>query len=155
APTLPDIEQAIRAGRLEQAQLMAGRAISAGVTGARIDLILADLAFASGKNDEALSRYQQLLAVAPDDSYVAARAGIAALKLGQVAVAAGLLDRATKPASATWRAWNARGVAADMRRDWTVADESFAKALSLAPGEAEILNNQGWSQLMRGDWGAA
>jgi len=62
-PALSDIEQAVRVGRLEQAQLMIGRAMAAGVKGAQVDLILADLAFAQGKNDEALVRYQQLLAI--------------------------------------------------------------------------------------------
>lgn len=155
APALPDIEQAIHAGRLKQAQLMAARAIAAGMTGARVDLILADLAFASGKNDEAFERYQQLLAIAPDDSMLAERAGIAALKLGKVAVATGLLDKATKPPSASWRAWDARGVAADLQGDWATADMAYVKAAQLAPGEAEVLNNQGWSQLLRGDWSKA
>jgi len=155
APALADIEQAIRAGRLGQAQLMAGRALAAGVTGARIDLILADIAFDSGKNDEALLRYQKLLAVAPDDSRVAERGGIAALKLGNAALAATLLDRATKSANASWRAWDARGVAADMQRDWAAADLSYAKAAALAPSEGEVVNNMGWSQLLRGDWRAA
>lgn len=155
APALSDIEQAIRAGRLEQAQIMAGRALAAGVTGARIDLILAEIAFDSGKNDEALLRYQKLLAVAPDDSHVAERAGIAALKLGNAALAAILLDRATKSANASWRAWDARGVTADLQRDWATADRSYAKAGTLAPAEGEVVNNMGWSQLLRGDWNAA
>lgn len=155
APNLADIEQAIRAGRLEQAQLMAGRALADGVTGARIDLILADIAYESGKNDEALLRYQKLLSLAPDDSHVAERAGISALKLGKADLATSLLDRSTKSATASWRAWDARGVAADLQRDWATADRAYARAAALAPNEAEILNNQGWSQLLRGDWKAA
>ena len=151
-PALSDIEQAIRVGRLEQAQLMVGRAMAAGVKGAQVDLILADLAFAQGKNDEALIRYQQLLAIAPDDVMLAERAGIAALRLGNVAVGAGLIERATKLPSASWHAWNARGVVADMQHDWPQADKAYAKAAELAPDEAEVINNQGWSQLLRGNW---
>lgn len=151
-PALSDIEQAIRVGRLEQAQLMVGRAMAAGVKGAQVDLILADLAFAQGKNDEALIRYQQLLAIAPDDMMLAERAGIAALRLGNVAVGAGLIERATKLPNASWHAWNARGVVADMQRDWPQADKAYAKAGELAPDEADVTNNQGWSQLLRGDW---
>jgi len=139
-------------GRLEQAQLMVGRAMAAGVKGAQVDLILADLAFAQGKNDEALVRYQRLLAIAPDDAMLAERAGIAAIRLGNVAVAAALIERATKSPNASWHAWNARGVVADMRRDWSQADKAYAKAAELAPDDADILNNQGWSQLLRGDW---
>jgi Flp pilus assembly protein TadD len=151
-PTLVDIEQAIRVGRLEQAQLMVSRAMAVGVRGARVDLILADLAFARGKNDEALVRYTQLLAIAPGDTMLAERAGISALKLGNAALAAGYIERATKSPNASWHAWNARGVVADMQRDWPQADKAYAKAAELAPDEADILNNQGWSQLLRGDW---
>src|SRR6185369_2029876 len=149
-PALSDIEQAIHVGRLEQAQLMVGRAMAAGVRGAQVDLILADLAFAQGKNDEALVRYQQLLAIAPDDTMLAERAGIAALKLGNAAIAAGLIERAMKSPNASWHAWNARGVVADMQRDWPQADQAYAKAVELAPDEADVTNNQGWSQLLRG-----
>lgn len=154
-PALPDIEQAINAGRLEQAQLMAGRAISAGMKGPQLDKILADLAFASGKYDEALVRYQQLFGIAPGDSMLAERAGISALKLGKIDLAAVLIVHATKPSNASWRAWNARGVIADLRQDWNAADLAYAKAAALAPGEGEILNNRGWSQLLRGDWNKA
>lgn len=152
---LSDIDQAIRAGRLDQAQIMVGRAMATGQSGARVDLILADLAYARGKNDEALLRYEALLAIAPDDSLLAERAGLAALKAGKVVVAVDLLNRSTKSAAASWRAWNARGVAADLQGDWIMADQAYSRARQLAPEEAEILNNQGWSQLLRGDWGKA
>ena len=155
APALSDIEQAVSAGRLEQARLMAGRAITAGVKGPQLDKILADLAFASGKYDEAFVRYQQLFGIAPGDSMLAERAGISALKLGKVDLAAVYITHATKSSSTSWRAWNARGVIADLRQDWNAADQAYAKAATLAPGEGEILNNQGWSQLLRGDWSKA
>ena len=83
---------------------------------------------------------------------LAERAGISALKSGKVDAAIDLLNRSTKWPAATWRAWNARGVAADYKRDWTTADVAYAKAVALAPDEAEIVNNQGWSLLLRGDW---
>jgi Flp pilus assembly protein TadD len=154
-PALPDIEQAIDAGRLEQARLMAGRAVTAGIKGPQLDKVLADLAFASGKYDEALVRYQQLFGIAPGDSMLAERAGISALKLGKVDLAAVFITHAIRPINATWRAWNARGVIADLQQDWAAADQAYAKAAALAPGDGEIVNNQGWSQLLRGDWSKA
>ena len=39
-----------------------------------------------------------------------------------------------------------------MKGDWTDSDSAFARAAELAPDEADVLNNQGWSQLMRGNW---
>ena len=154
-PALPLIEQAIRAGRLEQARLMLGRVAAAGEKGPQVDRLLADFAFASGKNEEALARYLQLSANSPRDSFLAERSAITALRLGNVAVAALLAERATTAPNPTWRAWNARGVVGDLQHDWAKADESYELAARLAPGEGEILNNRGWSQILRGDWSNA
>ena len=152
APPLAEAEHAISAGRLEQARLMIGHAVAAGASGPQIDRLLADLAFASGSNAEAQQRYQSLLAANPTDPLLAERAGIAALKMSNLATASVLIDRATKSPKATWRAWNARGVIADMQQDWAAADAAYAEAAKRAPGESEISNNKGWSQLLRGDW---
>lgn len=152
APPLAEAEHAISAGRLEQARLMIGRAVAAGASGPQIDRLLADLAFASGSNEEAQQRYQRLLAANPTDPILAERAGIAALKRNNDATAAVLIDRATRYPKATWRAWNARGVIADLQRDWMAADAAYAEAAKRAPDESEISNNRGWSQLLRGDW---
>jgi tetratricopeptide (TPR) repeat protein len=66
-----------------------------------------------------------------------------------------LVDCATAPANASWRAWNARGVLADFNEDWKAADEAYSRAHQLAPNEAKIINNEGWSMLLRGDWAGA
>jgi len=149
---LNEAEHAISAGRLEQARLMIGRAVAGGASGAQVDRALADLAFASGKNDEAVVRYRQLLAGEPANGFLAERAGIAALKLGDVTTALFFLDQAIKSPKADWRAWNARGVAADLQQDWHAADSSYEKAAELSPNMPEVINNQGWSRLLRGDW---
>jgi len=151
---LVEASQALQAGRLDQARLMAGKAIAAGASGLGVDRLLADLAFASGKYDEASLRYEQLLAQTPNVA-VAEAAGISALKLGQVDRALPLIVRATEKPGASWRGWNARGVIADLQSDWSVADEAYERASILAPGQAEVINNRGWSQLLRGNWQAA
>jgi Flp pilus assembly protein TadD len=151
-PSLAEAEHAIGAGRLEQARLMIGRAVAAGVSGTQIDRLLADLAFATGNNDEAQLRYQKLLATDPTNPMLAERAGMAALKLGNITSSTVLIDRATKSPKASWRAWNARGVIADLEQDWSQADIAYAEAAARSPDESEIINNQGWSQLLRGDW---
>ena len=150
-----DIQRALAAGRTEQARLMIGRAVAGGAKGSQVDRLLADLAFASGKNEDALARYLPLSAADPEDSLLAERAAIAALRLSNVAVAKLLVVRATAAPAATWRAWNARGVVADLTQDWAAADDAYSKAAALAPKEAEPLNNRGWSNLMRGDWSRA
>lgn len=154
-PDLGEVEHALAVGRLDQARLMIGRAVAAGMSGPQIDRILADLDFASGKYGEALIRYRQLLAASPNDSLLAERAGISALKQGDVATAAPFIDRATKAAKPSWRAWSARGVVADLQQDWRAADAAYGEAAKLAPEQADLVNNQGWSRLLRGDWKSA
>ena len=155
APSLSEISQALDAGRLEQARLMLGKAMSVGVKGPAVDRLLADFAFESGKNEEALARYQALIQTSADKSLVAERAAIAALRVGDVGQARPLIVVATESPNATWRAWNARGVIADFAADWPVADAAYERAMALAPDRVEILNNRGWSQILRGNWQGA
>lgn len=152
ANALSEAAHAIEAGRLEQARKMIANALAAGATGMPVERLLADLAFKSGRNAEALARYQALLAKLPTDPLLAERAGIAALKTGDSVRAAPFLERATASPAASWRAWNARGVAADLRHDWAGADAAYSQAAKRAPSQAEVLNNMGWSKLLRGDW---
>jgi tetratricopeptide (TPR) repeat protein len=160
APVPPEImvqeaAKAAASGRLDQARLMAGRLISQGVQGAEVERVLADVAFAAGNYAEALHRYEALLAAGQSDAVLLERAGVAAFKLTDFDRAAPLIRRATSAKEASWRAWNARGALADVNRDWRDADESYEEALRLAPDEAAIFNNRGWSQLLRGDWSTA
>ena len=154
-PRLLEAARAISSGRLDQARAMIGNAIAAGASGPPVERMLADLAFASGRNVEALTRYQGLIAANPADLLLAERAGIAALKAGEVARAAVLIERATASPAPSWGAWNARGVLADFQRDWAAADAAYARASEIAPARAEIHNNQGWSLLLRGSWAEA
>ena len=149
---LSEAAHAIAAGRLEQARLMIGAAIRAGAKGQAVDRLLADLAFGTGDFATALPRYEALLAATPTDPYFAERAGLAAVRTNNLARAALLLDRATGSPSASWQAWNARGVVADRAGDWNLADAAYSRALELKPGRAEVLNNLGWSLLVRGRW---
>jgi Flp pilus assembly protein TadD len=149
---LAGAEHAVRADRLDQASLMVKRAIAAGASGPQLEHVLADLDFASGKYAEALARYEVLLKGAPEDRWLLERAGISALELGRVERASSLLSRATSMAGASWRAWNALGVVADLRSDWASADHCYDQAAQLAPGDVEPINNRGWSLLLRGEW---
>lgn len=150
-----EAEHAIQVGRLDQARAMISAAIAQGVQGDAVDRALADLAFAEGKSAEALERYKLLLGRHPSDALVAEHAAISAIKAGNVPLAKGLCDHATSLPRASWRSWNARGVAADLRGDFPTADESYERALGLAPDRGEVFTNMGWSKLLRGDWAGA
>ncbi len=150
--SLTEAGRAIAAGRLDQAKAMLGVAVAAGAKGEPVDRLLADLAFARAENERALDLYKALLAVHPNDSLLLERGGIAALRLGRVAEATALLDRATSASNTSWRAWNARGAAADRQGRWDEADAAYARAAALDPKRAEVPNNQGWSLMLRGQW---
>jgi Flp pilus assembly protein TadD len=153
--SLAEAGRAIAAGRLDQAQAILGVAIAAGVKGEPVDRLMADLYYARGNYAEALASYKGLLGVHPDEVLLLERAGISALRHGQLAEATALLDRATRQADAGWRAWNARGVAADRQGRWDEADAAYARAATLDPSRAEVANNQGWSLMLRGRWSEA
>ena len=51
---------AVRANRLDQANLMIARAVAAGASGVEIDRVIADLAYARGNYADALDRYDLL-----------------------------------------------------------------------------------------------
>jgi tetratricopeptide (TPR) repeat protein len=152
---LNDADHAIEAGRLEQARLMIARAISAGFSGAPIERLLANLAFASGDYEVALSGYMRVTQSPAKLRIDCERGAISALELGRLQNAKPLVDCAIAPANASWRAWNAKGVFADLMHDWTTADQAYARARLLAPKEARVANDEGWSKLLRGDWAAA
>ena len=155
AVSLGEAGRAIAAGRLDQAKQMLGAAVAAGAKGEPVDRLLADLALARGEYEAALGLYKALLANHPDESLLLERAGIAALHLGRAGEATGLLDRATQAPGASWRAWNARGAAADDQGRWEEADAAYGRAAQLDPNSAAIANNQGWSMMLRGRWAEA
>ena len=156
APARPnEIDRAIAMHRFDQARLMIAAAVKDGATGQTIERPLAALAFASGRNEEALARLEALLRVAPHDPLLLEQATIAAIRLGKTDVALPYAERAGRLPKASWRLWNAEGVMADGARDWAEADRAYARAMALAPGEADVANNLGWSRLLRGDWPGA
>ena len=153
--SLAEAGRAIAAGRLDQAKSILGVAIAAGAKGEPVDRLLADLSYARAEYAQALGLYKTLLAGHPDEVLLLERAGICALRLGQVAEATALLDRATRQPQAGWRSWNARGVAADRQGRWDEAEAAYARAMALDPSRAQIFNNLGWSMMLQGRWGEA
>jgi tetratricopeptide (TPR) repeat protein len=152
---LKDAAEAIHAGRLVEAKLIIARAISLGSRGDPVERLTADLAFASGKYLQALVGYQHLASSLSRQPGDCENGAISALELGRIADAEPLVDCAVASGESSWRAWNARGVLADFKQDWPTADEAYARAHKLDPQNARVINNQGWSMLLRGDWASA
>ena len=155
AAPLAEAQHALAVGRVDQAKAMIAEAVANGASGDKVDRLLADLDFATGKYPEALARFEALLMHSANEPMLLERAGIAALHLRATDKATAYLRRATALPSASWRAWNALGVAADRQADWSTADQAYARAGEMAPRSAEVANNSGWSLLLRGNWRGA
>lgn len=157
-PTTVDLSEAahaIEANRLVQARRMLADAIAAGQQGPDVDDLLADLAFADRRWAEARSRYTHLLQTKPEDARSAERAGIASLMLGDTKRARAFIEKAISSGDGSWRAWNALGALCDLEHDWDGADAAYATADELSPNQPEVLNNHGWSLILRGEWASA
>jgi Flp pilus assembly protein TadD len=150
-----EAEHAIAANRLVQARHMLADALSAGRQGPKVDQLIADLAFADGRWAEAQARYTQLLKNDPSDVRSAERAARSSLMLGNSAPARTLLRTAISSGRASWQTWNAMGVLCDGEGDWDGADAAYASADELSPDQPEVLNNHGWSLILRGEWAGA
>ena len=155
ASDLDAARHALMSGRADQARTMVAKAIAGGQTGPAVDRLLADLAFVSGRDSEALARYQSLHGSAPTETGICEPALISAVRLGDISSADSLTQCALSDPAATWRTWNAIGVMADLNRDWRAADAAYAEAETRSPGSPQLLNNRGFSKLLRGDWNAA
>lgn len=155
ADPLGEAAKALTAGREIQAGMMISAARVDGASGEPVDRLSADHALASGDPRAALVLYRGLLMAHPDEALLLERAGEAALRLGEEADAAALLDRATRQPNASWHAWSLKGIAADRRSDFDAADAAYDHAAALAPTQAAVANNRGWSLMLRGRWAAA
>jgi Flp pilus assembly protein TadD len=152
---LDEAAHAIQVHRFEEARLMLSQAVADGLAGSSLDRLLADLAFEEGDYGQAEVRYASLQSQKSNDPTVTERAAIAAFKAGDTEASRHFAKIAIALPGASWRAWNLEGVLCDLSADWSCADEAFKAAAKLSPQEAEVLNNQGWSQALRGDWNTA
>jgi Flp pilus assembly protein TadD len=149
ALTLEFIDKAIAEGRHKSAGELILRA-RVRFPGPEVSLREAELMLAHGAVTEAATAFRLL----EEDPVVGARAlagrGIAAVKAGEDAAAEALLEAAVARDPNLGRAWSARAVLADRRRDWAAADDFYARAIAALPQSADILNNRGYSRLLQG-----
>ncbi len=75
--------------------------------------------------------------------------GIALLRLGQTDDAIASLEDSVATGPASWRSYNALGVAYDQKMEWSKADTAYRKAQELAPDVGLIANNLGMSLLLQ------
>lgn len=138
------IESAIAAGRLTQARLMLSRIDPRAAAGPRFDLLCGNFYLAQRQDVLALESFARAFAAEPS-APAATGAGIASLRLGELAQARMYLQAAVADDEGDARAWNGLGVILDATRDWTAAEAAYRKALRITPDDPALLNNFGYS----------
>jgi Flp pilus assembly protein TadD len=103
--------------------------------------------------DLAAEQFQRLDHAAPLDARARALQGrgIILLRRGDHQAAARLLGQAVRLDAGLWRAWNGLGRARDAAGAHGHAKEAYSRAIELAPGEALLHNNLGFSLLSADD----
>lgn len=98
-----------------------------------------------------LTAFEQVLMLDPGNPD--AREGKALVLIGQGddEQADELLKDLLAEDSTRWRAWNGRGIAADLRGDYRFASEAYHNAIRHGGDNETIANNLGYSLLMAGD----
>jgi tetratricopeptide (TPR) repeat protein len=77
--------------------------------------------------------------------------GRSAYRANQFREAERLFRRATQLDARSSEAWIGLAASADRLRDFAQADRAYSKAREIAGPSAEVLNNQGYSYILRGD----
>ncbi len=81
--------------------------------------------------------------------------GISQLRLEAMDEAYRALEAATTADPSLVRAWNALGIYHDSQGNWSKAEEAYGRALELAPKDADVRNNRGYSLLAQGRFSEA
>lgn len=149
AEYLSAAQDALEAGRIEDAGHRFARVLAADPDNREARLGMAETHLARGQAREALALFDSLTKDPVMRPLALQGRGLALLALGRT----GPAETALREASGTlslWRTWNALGRIADMGMRWDEADTCYAAAMKANPRAAEIPNNQGYSLLLRG-----
>jgi Tfp pilus assembly protein PilF len=145
------IELAIARNRLIQAGEMirlARRKPSSGTTD-QLDLLEGQLSLLLGHNGNAFSLFSRVEKSAPKNCEASEGAGIAALRLNRINAARTRLLDAAAQCPDRWRTWNAIAIIADRNRQWRESAIAYDRARTIAPREASIINNLGYSLILQ------
>ncbi len=144
-----DIAAAIDEGRLADAGESLTEALRLYPGRAEFHVLEGDLDLQRGQLPEALEAYQRAESDAANRGLALQGEGIALAGLGRDAESFRRLSEAAASGVADWRTWNALGAYYDGLRQWIEADAAYAKAIDLSGGSAIVLNNRGYSRLLR------
>ena len=140
-----DADAARKAGNLDNAVPLYGRALQLNPQGAEAKLGLGQSYLALGANDEAAAQFREVLAHRSGDTV--ARRGLAAalMSMGQPVLAEQQLQAALQSDPKDYHVINAMGVALDMQGRHDEAQAKYREGIALAPEYMPLRSNMGLS----------
>lgn len=144
--TASAIQQALalaRSGQLEQASLIAERALAGGGDKVPLNALLGMFRLDLGDNDAAIAHLEIAHAGRPDDVRIATDLATALTNAGEAARAFDVSSRKLALADPTFRLARIRGFLADQLEDFEAAAESLEHVVAGAPDDWESWNNLG------------
>jgi Flp pilus assembly protein TadD len=144
-----DIERAIDEKRYIDAASTIDIAVISGSKDPRLVLLAAKLDLARARYDEALEEFRKAQATPQTRGAAMEGEGLALSLSGRGGEALPVLKKTVAEFPRSWRAWNALGGAYDDQRKWTEADDAYAHALAASDAPAIVINNRGYSYLLR------
>jgi Flp pilus assembly protein TadD len=112
-------------------------------------LLTAKLDLSRGRYDRALDEFRKAQAAAQTRAAAMEGEGLSLLLSGREGEALPVLKKAVAEYPKSWRAWNALGGAYDDQAKWAEADDAYTHALAASDAPAIVVNNRGYSYLLR------
>jgi Flp pilus assembly protein TadD len=147
--TVSDIERAIEEKRFLDASAMIDMAVLSGSKDPRLGLLSAKVDLGRGRYDQALGEFRSAQASPLTRGAAMEGEGLVMCLSGRENEAVPLLKKTVAEFPKSWRAWNALGGAYDDQRKWAEADDAYAHAMAASDAPAMVINNRGYSYLLR------
>jgi Flp pilus assembly protein TadD len=147
--TVADIERAIDEKRFLDANSMIDTAVISGSKDPRLGLLAARVDLGRGRYDRALEEFRSAQGAPVTRGPAMEGEGLVLALSGREGEALPLLKKTVAEFPQSWRAWNALGGAYDDQGKWAEADDAYSHALAVSDAPAIVLNNRGYSYLLR------
>lgn len=155
ATQVEEVRRAIDEQRLLDAGQLIDRAIYSGVKDPRLSLLSGELGLARGRLENALKDFAAAEASPATTAEALQGKGVALARLGRTDDAIAALEKAVALSPDAWRGWNTLASQYDRRKDWSRADDAYARAIANSRGSPIVLNNRGYSKLLQGQYDEA
>jgi Flp pilus assembly protein TadD len=147
--TMADIQRAIDEKRFIDAGSMIDMASLSGSNDPRLGLLSAKLDLGRGRYDQALDQFRKSEATPQTRAVAMEGEGLCLVLSGRGSEAMPVLKKTVAEYPQSWKAWNALGGAYDDQAKWVEADDAYAHALAASDAPAIVINNRGYSYLLR------